>query len=79
MMKQSNLRSEIEMEAKYSSMVSEKPRPRSLIEICNKWLFANVSMTHSLAFPFLVSTIVNLLVYRQHHFIGSGPRVVAFL
>jgi len=34
-----------------------------LIEICNKWLFAIVSMTHSLVFPFLVPTVVNLLFY----------------
>jgi len=40
-----------------------------LIEICNILLFAIVSMTHSLSmmhslvFPFLVLTVVNLLFY----------------
>jgi len=56
-----------------------------LVEVCNKLLFAIVSMTHSLSmthscvFPFLGLTVLNLLIHRLHHFNGSGPRVVALL
>jgi len=87
MMKQSNLKTQIEWEAKHCTIVSEKPRPTGipLIDICNKLRFAivsishSLSVTHSLVLPFLVLTVVNLLFYGLHHFIGSGPRVVAFL
>ena len=56
-----------------------------LIEICDKLLFAIVSITHSLStthslvFPFLGLTVLNLLFHRLHHFNGSGPRVVTLL
>jgi len=72
-------------ETLYGHVREAAPTGFPLIEICNKLLFAIVSMTHSLSmtdslvFPFLVLTVVNLLFYSLHHFIGSGPRVVAFL
>ena len=56
-----------------------------LTESCNKLLFAivsmirSLSMTHSLIFPFLVFTVINLLFNRLHHFIGSSQQAVAIL
>ena len=66
-------------ETLYDSLREASATGIPLIEICNKFLFAIVSVTHSLVFPFLVLTVVQLLFYRLHHFIGSGPRIVAFL
>jgi len=72
-------------ETLYDSVREASATVIPLMEICNKLLFAivsmihSLSMTHSLVFPFLVLTVLNLLFYRLHHFIGSGPRVVAFL
>jgi len=75
----SKIRNRMGGEIFYDSVREASTTGIPLIEICNKWLFAVVSMTHSLVFRFLVSTVVNLLFYRLHHFIGSGRRVVAFL
>jgi len=71
MMKQSNLKTEIEWEAKHCQIVLGEASASGiqLIEIFNKLLFAIVSMTHplsmthSLVFPFLVLTVLNLLFY----------------
>jgi len=79
MMKQSNLKTEIELEAKHCSVRDAWATGIPLTEICNKLLFVIVSMTHLLVFPFLFLIVVNLLFHGLHHFNGSGPRVVAFL
>jgi len=86
MMKQSHQnRNRMGGETLYDSVIEASATGIPLIEICNKLLFAIVSMMHSLSsahspvFPLLVLTVVNLLFYRLHHFIGRGPRVVTFL
>jgi len=72
-------------ESLYDSVREASATCIPLTEICNKLLFAIVSMTNSLSmtkslvFPFLVSTVLNLLFHRLHHFTGSGQRIVAFL
>jgi len=72
-------------ETLYDSVREASATGIPLIQVCNKLLFAivsmnhSLSMTHSLVFPSLVLTVLNPLFYKLHHFIGSGPRVVAFL
>ena len=72
-------------ETLYDSVREASATGTPLVEICNKLLFVIVSMIHSLSmthsrvFPFVVLTVVDLLLYRLHHFIGSGPRVVVIL
>jgi len=71
-------------ETLYDSIREASATGIPLIEICNKLLFAIVSMTHSLSmtlslvFPCLILTVLNLLFYRLHHFTGSASRVFAF-
>jgi len=57
-------------ETPYNSVTEASATGIPLIEICNKLLFAIVSINHSFVFPFLLLTVVNLLFYGLH-FIGS--------